>query len=196
LRLSITTGISLFWFLVARPLFLGDGATGTFNDFLADVENIDRLSTKGLASPLALMLSGPPGTGKTLLAGHIAARLNRPFFVARLDSVISSLLGDTSKNIRAVFEFVPSRNAVLFLDEMDAIAKLRDDRHELGELKRVVNTVIQGLDTLDAHAVVVGASNHAHLLDPAIWRSPSSSNRKCRQRSARTSGTGLPSSIL
>jgi SpoVK/Ycf46/Vps4 family AAA+-type ATPase len=153
-----------------NPVFLGDEASRTFQDFLADVENIDRLSSKGLASRLALMLSGPPGTGKTLLAGHIAARLNRPFYVVRLDSVISSLLGDTAKNIRTVFDYVPSRNAVLFLDEMDAIAKLRDDRHELGELKRVVNTVIQGLDTLDEHAVVVAATNHSHLLDPAIWR--------------------------
>ena len=60
-------------------------------------ERIDALSAKGLASRLGLMLSGPPGTGKTLLAGHIAARLNRPFYVVRLDSVISSLLGDTAK---------------------------------------------------------------------------------------------------
>jgi SpoVK/Ycf46/Vps4 family AAA+-type ATPase len=154
----------------SNPIFLNDEASRTFHDFLADVENIDALSAKGLASRLGLMLSGPPGTGKTLLAGHVAARLGRPFYVVRLDSVISSLLGDTAKNIRTVFDFVPSRNAVLFLDEMDAIAKLRDDRHELGELKRVVNTVIQGLDTLDTHAVVVGATNHPHLLDPAIWR--------------------------
>lgn len=153
-----------------NPLFLDDDASRTFHDFIGDVENIDRLASKGLASRLALMLSGPPGTGKTLLAGHVASRLNRPFYVVRLDSVISSLLGDTAKNIRTVFDFVPSKNAVLFLDEMDAVAKLRDDRHELGELKRVVNTVIQGLDALDEHAVVVGATNHPHLLDPAIWR--------------------------
>ncbi len=153
-----------------NPLFLNDEATRTFQDFIGDVENIDKLSSKGLASRLALMLSGPPGTGKTLLAGHIAARLNRPFYVVRLDSVISSLLGDTAKNVRTVFDYVPSKNAVLFLDEMDAVAKLRDDRHELGELKRVVNTVIQGLDTLDEHAVVIGATNHPHLLDAAIWR--------------------------
>lgn len=154
----------------SNPLFLADNELRVFNDFLSDVENIHRLSSKGLASRLGLMLSGPPGTGKTLLAGQIAARLNRPFYVVRLDAVISSLLGDTAKNIRTVFEFVPSRNAVLFLDEMDAVAKLRDDRHELGELKRVVNTVIQGLDVLDVHAVVVGATNHPHLLDTAIWR--------------------------
>ncbi len=154
----------------SSPIFLNDEASRTFQDFLSDVENVDALNAKGLSSRLGMMLSGPPGTGKTLLAGHIAVRLNRPFYVVRLDSVISSLLGDTAKNIRTVFDFVPSKNAVLLLDEMDAIAKLRDDRHELGELKRVVNTVIQGLDTLDVHAVVVGATNHPHLLDAAIWR--------------------------
>ncbi len=153
-----------------NPVFLNEEAGRTFQDFLGDVRNIDRLASKGLASRLALLVSGPPGTGKTLLAGHIAAQLGRPFYVVRLDSVISSLLGDTAKNVRSVFDYVPAQNAVLFLDEMDAVAKLRDDRHELGELKRVVNTVIQGLDALDEHAVVVGATNHAHLLDPAIWR--------------------------
>ena len=79
-------------------------------------------------------------------------------------------LGETAKNIRGVFEFAPGRDAVLFLDEMDAIAKVRDDRHELGELKRVVNTVIQGLDSLSDSVVVIGATNHPHLLDTAIWR--------------------------
>jgi SpoVK/Ycf46/Vps4 family AAA+-type ATPase len=154
----------------SNPIFLNDDASRTFRDFLSDVENVDALCSKGLAARLGMMLSGPPGTGKTLLAGHVAARLNRPFYVVRLDSVISSLLGDTAKNIRTVFDFVPTKNAVLLLDEMDAIAKLRDDRNELGELKRVVNTVIQGLDSLDLHAVVIGATNHPHLLDAAIWR--------------------------
>ena len=152
------------------PVFLNEDAWRTFQDFLDDAKRIDELSAKGLASRLSLLLSGPPGTGKSLLAGHIAAQLSRNLYVIRLDSVISSLLGDTAKNIRSVFDFVPARNAVLFLDEMDAIAKLRDDRHELGELKRVVNTVIQGLDALDPNAIVIAATNRPHLLDPAIWR--------------------------
>jgi MoxR-like ATPase len=152
------------------PVFLNENAWRIFGDFMADVHHVEELSAKGLSSPFGLLLSGPPGTGKTLLAGHVASQLNRPFYVLRLDSVISSLLGDTAKNIRTVFDFVPGRNAVLLLDEMDALAKLRDDRNELGELKRVVNTVIQGLDELDPAAVVIGATNHPHLLDPAIWR--------------------------
>ncbi|WP_221174309.1 AAA family ATPase [Luteibacter sp. 9135] len=151
------------------PLFIDQRAGAIFTSFLADVAHHDVLTKAGLSSRLSLLLSGPPGTGKSLLAGHVAAHLGRPLYVVRLDSVISSLLGDTAKNIRSIFDFVPSRG-VLFLDEIDAVAKLRDDRQEMGELKRVVNTLLQGLDSLDDRAVVIGATNHAQLLDPAVWR--------------------------
>lgn len=152
------------------PLFLNGDASHIIEQFLEDAANISMLSEEGVSSRLGVLLYGAPGTGKSLLAGHIAAKLSRPFYVARLDSVISSRLGETSKNIRSMFDFIPTKEAVLFLDEMDAIAKLRDDRHELGELKRVVNTVLQGLDSLTDEVIVIGATNHPHLLDPAIWR--------------------------
>lgn len=152
------------------PIMLAGKAGHVVSTFIEDSQNIELLSEKGVSARLGLLLYGPPGTGKTLLAGHIAAALKRPLYIARLDSLISSRLGETAKNIRGIFDFVPSRNAVLFLDEMDAVAKLRDDRHELGELKRVVNTVLQGLDSLTDDVVTVGATNHPHLLDPAIWR--------------------------
>lgn len=152
------------------PLFLNTDAGQVIEQFIEDAENIALLSASGISARLGILLYGAPGTGKSLLAGHIAARLSRPFYVVRLDSVISSRLGETSKNIRGMFDFIPTKQAVLFLDEMDAIAKLRDDRHELGELKRVVNTVLQGLDSLADEVIVIGATNHPHLLDPAIWR--------------------------
>jgi len=152
------------------PVMLNTEAGHRVSQFVEDARHIGLLAEKGVSARLGLLLYGPPGTGKTLLAGHIAAQLGRPFYVARLDSLISSRLGETAKNIRGIFDFVPARNAVLFLDEMDAIAKIRDDRHELGELKRVVNTVLQGLDSLTDEVVTIGATNHPHLLDAAIWR--------------------------
>lgn len=152
------------------PIILDDEAGRTISQFIEDAQHIDLLAEKGVSARLGLLLHGLPGTGKTLLAGHIAATLRQPLYVARLDSLISSRLGETAKNIRGIFEFIPARKAVLVLDEMDAIAKLRDDRHELGELKRVVNTVLQGLDSLTDDVVTIGATNHPHLLDPAIWR--------------------------
>lgn len=152
------------------PVFLDEEAGRTVARFLEDARHIELLANKGVATRMGLLLHGAPGTGKSLLAAHVAAQLQRPIYAVRLDALISSRLGETAKNIRGVFEFTPEREAVLFLDEMDAIAKIRDDRHELGELKRVVNTVIQGLDSLSDNVVVVGATNHPHLLNSAIWR--------------------------
>jgi SpoVK/Ycf46/Vps4 family AAA+-type ATPase len=152
------------------PLFLNEGEKNVFETFSGDVANADKLISHGLAGRFNLMLSGPPGTGKSLIAGHVAAKLNKPIYTVRLDAMVSSLLGDTAKNIRNVFEFCENKGGVLFLDEVDAVAKLRDDKHEVGELKRVVNTLIQGLDSLDDKSIVIAATNHAGLLDPAIWR--------------------------
>jgi SpoVK/Ycf46/Vps4 family AAA+-type ATPase len=119
---------------------------------------------------LSFLLYGPPGTGKSRLARHVARELGVELFVARLDGLISSYLGSTSKNIRALFDFAAKNPCVLFLDEFDAIAKLRSDSQELGELKRVVNSFIQNLDTLGSQSLVIAATNHHELLDSAIWR--------------------------
>ena len=62
-----------------------------------------------------------------------------------IDGLISSLLGSTAKNIRKIFDYVSKRECILFLDEFDVIAKLRDDKNELGELKRVVNSLMNTL---------------------------------------------------
>lgn len=152
------------------PVLLNEGAGQTTARFLEDATHVELLTSRGVAARLGLLLHGAPGTGKSLLAGHIAAQLSLPFYVARLDSLISSRLGDTAKNIRTIFDFLAGKKAVLFLDEIDAVAKVRDDKNELGELKRVVNTVLQGLDSLPDDVIVIAATNHPHLLDPAIWR--------------------------
>jgi MoxR-like ATPase len=152
------------------PLILSDQQEQLVKRFILESRKSSALSDANLAMRSNLLLSGPPGTGKSFLAGHIAARLGLPLYVVRLDALISSLLGDTAKNIRAIFEFANHASHFLFIDEMDAVAKKRDDQRELGEIKRVVNTLIQGLDSVQPQTVIVGATNHAHLLDPAIYR--------------------------
>ena len=152
------------------PLILSDQQEQLVKRFILESRKSAALSDANLAMRSNLLLSGPPGTGKSFLAGHIAARLGLPLYVVRLDALISSLLGDTAKNIRAIFEFANHASHFLFIDEMDAVAKKRDDQRELGEIKRVVNTLIQGLDSVQPQTVIVGATNHAHLLDPAIYR--------------------------
>lgn len=116
------------------------------------------------------MLYGPPGCGKTTVAQLISSITNLPLVTARLDGLVSSLLGSTAKNIRKVFDYASKRECILFLDEFDVIAKLRDDKNELGELKRVVNSLIQNIDEFSEDSILIAATNHHKLLDPAIWR--------------------------
>ena len=103
-------------------------------------------------------------------ADYIAQQMQLPLVVARLDSLVSSLLGNTAKNIRKIFEFASRQPCILFLDEFDAIAKARDDQHELGELKRVVNSLLQNIDEFVESNILIAATNHQELLDKAIWR--------------------------
>lgn len=139
-------------------------------EFISLAKSHAQLEAHGVSTALAMLLYGPPGCGKNRLARFIARELGLPLYVARLDGLISSFLGSTSKNIRAVFDFASKTPCVLFLDEFDAIAKLRDDNQELGEIKRVVNSFLQNLDSIGTQSVVLAATNHAQLLDPAVWR--------------------------
>ena len=138
--------------------------------FILSYQNADKLNSLGINASNSLLLYGPPGCGKTKCAYLIAKQLNLPLVIARLDSMISSYLGTTAKNIRSLFEFSQKMPCVLFLDEFDAIAKARDDNNELGELKRVVNSLLQNIDTMSKDSLILAATNHHQLLDSAIWR--------------------------
>jgi AAA+ superfamily predicted ATPase len=149
---------------------LGQDQWDIVNEFLSIAKSYALADVNDLTASLSFLMYGPPGTGKSRLARYIAQELGLELYVARLDGLISSFLGSTSKNIRALFDFAARTPCVLFLDEFDAIAKLRGDSQELGELKRVVNSFIQNLDTLGNQSIVIAATNHQELLDSAIWR--------------------------
>jgi SpoVK/Ycf46/Vps4 family AAA+-type ATPase len=116
------------------------------------------------------LIYGLPGTGKTHLAKWIAKQIELPVVLARLEGLMSSFLGTTAKNIGNLFAFADRYNCLLLLDEFDAIAKLRNDPQEVGEVKRVVNTLLQCLDSRKDKGFTIGVTNHESLLDPAIWR--------------------------
>ncbi|MFC1916792.1 AAA family ATPase [Chloroflexota bacterium] len=153
------------------PVILYQEQWDIVNEFLSIAKSYGQLDSDGIAGgSVSFLMCGPPGTGKSRLARYIAKELNMELYIARLDGIISSFLGSTSKNIRALFDFAAKTPSILFLDEFDAIAKLRGDSHEMGELKRVVNSFIQNLDALGPQSIVVAATNHEELLDSAVWR--------------------------
>lgn len=137
---------------------------------LIERERADELSFAGLTPSRSVLLIGPPGLGKTLAARWLAEKLSRPLLTLDLSSVMSSFLGKTGSNIRVVLDFARRQPSVLLLDEFDAIAKRRDDNAEIGELKRLVTVLIQAIDEWPADGLLVAATNHPELLDPAIWR--------------------------
>ncbi len=151
-------------------IVLSESHQATVREFLSVAKSHAQLEAEGVNASVSMLLYGPPGCGKSRLARYTARNLGLELYIARLDGLISSYLGSTSKNIRALFEFASRTPCVLFLDEFDAIAKLRGDTQELGELKRVVNSFIQNLDTLGTQSIVLAATNHEGLLDAAVWR--------------------------
>ncbi len=144
--------------------------TRKLQDFITSIEKRDDLRRVGLETNNSLLLYGVPGVGKTTIAKYISEQTGLPLVVARFDAIVSSLLGNTAKNIRKIFDFADKKPSILFLDEFDAIAKARDDQYELGELKRVINSLLQNIDAFSQNNVLIAATNHPELLDRAIWR--------------------------
>lgn len=151
-------------------IVLDDYVANAVNDFIEIINHGEEIEKAGLEVNKTLLLYGAPGCGKTSIAHYISEQTRLPLVIARLDGLVSSLLGSTAKNIRKIFSYAASIPCILFLDEFDAIAKARNDNHELGELKRVINSLLQNIDELPSSSVLIAATNHSELLDKAVWR--------------------------
>lgn len=138
--------------------------------FVEEQLRSDLLRSYTLEPRHKIMLIGKPGTGKTSFAEALAERLMVPLYMVRYDALIGSYLGETAMRLRQLFDFVSTRKCILFFDEFDTIGKERGDYHELGEIKRVVSSLLLMTDSLPSYTIVIGASNHPELLDRAVWR--------------------------
>lgn len=140
------------------------------DQFVKERQSGPALVKAGLIPARSAIFAGPPGVGKSLAARWIAGKLGLPLLTLDLSAVMSSFLGRTGNNLRFVMDYAKSVRCVLFLDEVDAVAKRRDDAHEMGELKRLVTALLQEVDDWPASGVLLAATNHPALLDPAAWR--------------------------
>lgn len=154
----------------ANEPILNPFVQGGVERFIAQRSQSELLIREGFAPPRTILLQGPPGTGKTMLAKWLAKSLDLPFVVLDLATSISSFLGKTGSNLRRSLDYARATPCVLLIDEFDAIGKRRDDSTEVGELKRIVNVLLKELEDWPFHSVLVAATNHPELLDPAINR--------------------------
>jgi len=151
-------------------LVLAPDAMEPLREIVQERHRSPELKLAGVRLTRTVMLSGPPGVGKTMAANWLASNIGVPLVSLNLSEAVSSFLGSSGRNIRSVLSYASSGDCVLLLDEFDAIAKRRDDDTDIGELKRVVNVVLLELDRWSDTSLLVAATNHPQLLDPAVGR--------------------------
>lgn len=152
-----------------KPL-LSEWIAKQIEEMLEEREKANILANNGLTPTSTAIFTGPPGVGKTMTAQWIARRLGLPMYRLDLAEAIGSHLGETGSNLKAAFSKIRDIPGILFLDEIDAIAKTRSDDSDIGEMKRVVTVLLQELDDRNPASLILAATNNAPLIDPAVWR--------------------------
>lgn len=141
------------------------------NQLLKEFKYFDVLKGYGLPVNNKLMLTGASGCGKTSTAKALANELVKPIYILNISNVISAKIGETSQHLKLVFDKAGKDNAVLFLDEFDQIGKSRvSEDKDVGEMRRLVNTLIQLIDYFPEKAVLICATNHIDVIDKALLR--------------------------
>ncbi|WP_233799589.1 AAA family ATPase [Paraburkholderia sp. HP33-1] len=130
----------------------------------------DRLRTYGLRPRKTVLLYGPPGCGKSLGAKRLAWNTGLPLMKVRFDVLISSFFGESAQNLRSIFSSAREKPCVLLLDECDFIARSRTASKDIGEVSRIVNSLLQLMEEYDAPGLLVATTNLESALDPALFR--------------------------
>lgn len=153
-----------------KDLICTDTVKSDLRYFIREREASDSFASIGILSSNKLILHGPSGCGKTLAAYVLAGELHQPLFIINLGAIVSSKLGETSRNLTRIFKMASYEKAIIFLDEFDSIGKIRDYDQDHGEMKRVVNTILQLFDFLNKESVVIAATNQIKMIDDALLR--------------------------
>jgi SpoVK/Ycf46/Vps4 family AAA+-type ATPase len=130
----------------------------------------EELEQQGLSRRSKLVFSGPPGCGKTLTARSLGRELGLPVLTVRFSTLVGAYLGQTGANLRSAFAFAEATPCIFLLDEFDAIARTRGRASDVGELDRIVISLLQELDHTTPKGIVVAATNTAESIDRAVWR--------------------------
>ena len=151
-------------------LVVNEKVKSEFEFFIKEHKASDILRKFDLPIANKVLLHGPSGCGKTLASYVIAGELNKMMVVVNLGAIVSSKLGETSKNLAKIFRKAASEDCIIFIDEFDSLGKVRDYSQDHGEMKRVVNTILQLFDYLPQSSMVIAATNQKNMLDNALLR--------------------------
>lgn len=151
-------------------IVLADDTSEELHRVIREVRVRDKLERFGVEPRRKLLFHGPPGCGKTLAAAVLAGELGVPLLTVRLAALFSRFLGATASHLGLVFAEMPRRPGVYLFDEFDAVAKARGDAQDVGEMNRVVTAFLQLMDADTSAAIIIAATNHPQLLDPAVFR--------------------------
>jgi AAA+ superfamily predicted ATPase len=151
-------------------LIVSEYAKDELEHFIKEHQSSDILKRFDLPISNKVLLHGPPGCGKTLASFVIAGELDKMMVIVNLGAIVSSKLGETSKNLAKIFRRAASEDCIIFIDEFDSIGKVRDYNQDHGEMKRVVNTILQLFDYLPQSSIVIAATNQVDMLDSALLR--------------------------
>ncbi|KFF04193.1 AAA family ATPase [Flavobacterium reichenbachii] len=152
-------------------LFFSDENKSALLQIIKEHQYIEELKKYNLKVDNKILLHGSSGCGKTTTAKAIANTLNKKIIIVNLSTVIDARIGETSKNLKAIFDKAIRERAVLFLDEFDQIGKSRDsDDKDVGEMRRLVNTIIQLFDYFPSDSLLICATNHYEIIDTALLR--------------------------
>lgn len=151
-------------------LVCSDEVKETLSLFIKESRSAELLRQYDLPVSNKVLFYGPSGCGKTLASYVLAGELEKLMIVINLGAIVSSKLGETSKNLAKIFRRAASEECIIFIDEFDTLGKVRDYSQDHGEMKRVVNTILQLFDYLPQNSIVIAATNHAEMIDNALLR--------------------------
>lgn len=151
-------------------LVLNDTLSRQLQRVIREQRHASRILEHGLSPRRKLLLMGLPGTGKTLTASVLAGELGIPLFQVRLDGLITKFMGETAAKLRQIFDATDQTRGVYLFDEFDAIGSQRGLTNDVGEIRRVLNSFLLMIEQDRSHSLIVAATNHADMLDHALFR--------------------------
>lgn len=172
--IQLTSTNPLFDFLMPAhdlsELVVSEEIYNKIYKILNEYRNRNKLYSYGLVNRRKILLEGNPGTGKTLTASIIATELSLPLYVVQMDKLVSKFMGETSAKLRQVFDYIANTTAVYLFDEFDAIGADRSLDNEVGEMRRILNSLLQFIEQDSSESIIIAATNNQRLLDQALFR--------------------------